>query len=105
MKKSSKGWSKKKFVGEWAKTLQNYIAKNQEKVPAGFVRADDALKKWASPATRQGREINCSIKWQGRVGLKKRSLKSSMVRGGDSSESPIIASLARRNSLITKGIE
>lgn len=43
--KTSKGWSKKKFEGEWAKTLQNFLTKQQDKVPEGWVRADEALKK------------------------------------------------------------
>ena len=42
---SKAGWSKKKFGGEWAKTLQKYLAKQQEIVPAGWLRSDDALKK------------------------------------------------------------
>ena len=28
--KSSKGWSKKKFTGEWAKTLQAFLEKQQD---------------------------------------------------------------------------
>ena len=43
--KTNKGWSKKKFEGEWAKTLENYLAKQQDEVPAGFIRAEEALKK------------------------------------------------------------
>ena len=45
MKKSSKGWSKRKFSGEWAKALENYLAKKQDVVPAGWVRSDEALRK------------------------------------------------------------
>ena len=44
-KGSRAGWSKKKFEGEWAKTLQKYLSKQQEIVPAGWLRSDDALKK------------------------------------------------------------
>ena len=92
-------------MGEWAKTLQNYIAKNQEKVPAGFVRADDALKKMGFSGNSAGQR-NKLLNAMAREGwLEKGSSKSLMVRGGDSSESPIIASQAGRNSLITKGIE
>jgi len=43
--KTSKGWSKKKFKGEWAKTLQKYLAKKQDEVPKGWVRAEEALIK------------------------------------------------------------
>jgi hypothetical protein len=46
MKKApSTGWSKKKFTGEWAKTLQKYMAKQQEEVPTGWFKGDDALRK------------------------------------------------------------
>ena len=75
LKKSSKGWSKKKFVGEWAKTLQNYIAKNQEKVPAGFVRADDALKKMGFSGNSAGQR-NKLLNAMAREGwLEKREFK------------------------------
>ena len=43
--KTSKGWSKKKFTGEWAKTLQGFLEKQQDEVPAGWVRAEEALKR------------------------------------------------------------
>ena len=43
--KTSKGWSKRKFTGEWAKALENYLAKKQEIVPPGWVRSDEALRK------------------------------------------------------------
>ena len=42
---SNKGWSKKKFEGEWAKTLQNFLEKKQDEVPKGWVRAEEALQK------------------------------------------------------------
>ena len=42
---ASKGWSKKKFQGEWAKTLQKYLSKQQDEVPDGWVRGDEALQK------------------------------------------------------------
>lgn len=46
MKQSpSKGWSKKKFNGQWAKTLQKFLAKQQEEVPPGWYIGDVALKK------------------------------------------------------------
>lgn len=41
----SKGWSKRKFEGEWAQALQNYLQKKVDAVPAGWVRSEDALKK------------------------------------------------------------
>ena len=43
--KTSKGWSKRKFSGEWAKALQNYLQKKVDEVPPGWVRSEDALKK------------------------------------------------------------
>ena len=43
--KTSKGWSKKKFTGEWAKTLQSFLEKQQDEVPAGWIRSDEALKR------------------------------------------------------------
>ena len=42
---SNKGWAKKKFEGEWAKTLQSYLAKQQDEVPKGWIRAEQALQK------------------------------------------------------------
>jgi len=46
MKKSpTKGWSKRKFVGEWAKTLQRFLAKQQDNVPPGWLRIEDALRR------------------------------------------------------------
>jgi len=43
--KTSKGWSKKKFEGEWAKTLQDFLTKQQDKVPPGWIRSEEALKR------------------------------------------------------------
>jgi len=43
--KTSRGWSKRKFNGEWAKALQDYLQKKQDVVPAGWLRSDEALKK------------------------------------------------------------
>ena len=43
--KNSKGWSKRRFEGEWAKTLQKFLEKQQDEVPSGWIRADEALKK------------------------------------------------------------
>lgn len=40
-----KGWTKMGFKGEWAKTLQNYLQKKQDIVPAGWVRSEEALQK------------------------------------------------------------
>ena len=42
---SNKGWQNKKFEGEWAKTLQNFLAKKQDDVPKGWLRAEQALEK------------------------------------------------------------
>ena len=43
--KTSRGWSKRKFSGEWAKALQNYLEKKQDEVPPGWVRSEEALKR------------------------------------------------------------
>ena len=43
--KTSKGWSKKKFTGEWAKTFQAFLQKQQDEVPPGWVRSEEALKR------------------------------------------------------------
>ena len=43
--KTNKGWSKKKFTGEWAKALQNYLDKKQDEVPPGWLRSDEALRR------------------------------------------------------------
>ena len=43
--RNSKGWSKRKFSGEWAKALQNYLEKKQDEVPPGWVRSEEALKR------------------------------------------------------------
>jgi hypothetical protein len=46
MKKApSTGWSKKKFTGEWAKTLQSFMSNQQEEVPDGWLTGDKALRK------------------------------------------------------------
>lgn len=46
MKKApSKGWSKKKFEGEWAQTLKKYLEKQQDEVPSGWLKGDEALRK------------------------------------------------------------
>lgn len=43
--KTSRGWSKRKFSGEWAKALQNYLQKKVDEVPPGWVRSEEALRK------------------------------------------------------------
>lgn len=43
--KTNKGWSKKKFTGEWAKALQNYLDKKQDEVPPGWLRSEEALRR------------------------------------------------------------
>ena len=43
--RNSKGRSKRKFSGEWAKALQNYLEKKQDEVPPGWVRSEEALRK------------------------------------------------------------
>lgn len=44
-KSPSKGWSKKKFEGEWAQTLKKYLEKQQDEVPVGWLKGDEALRK------------------------------------------------------------
>ena len=51
---SNKGWNKMKFEGEWAKTLQKYLAKQQDKVPKGWLRAEQALKKMGYAESSSG---------------------------------------------------
>lgn len=42
----SKGaWAKQKFEGEWAKTLQKFLAKQQDVVPPGWLKSEQALVK------------------------------------------------------------
>jgi len=43
--KPNNSWKDKKFVGEWGKTLQNYILRKAEKVPEGFLTGPQALIK------------------------------------------------------------
>ncbi|NBO26164.1 MAG: hypothetical protein EBU96_05110 [Actinobacteria bacterium] len=42
---SSRGWARKKFEGEWAQTLQKFLSKQQEIVPDGWLRSDEALRR------------------------------------------------------------
>ena len=41
----SKSWTSTKFVGEWGKTLENYIHRKADKVPKEFITGPMALKK------------------------------------------------------------
>ena len=50
----SKGWSKKKFEGEWAQTLKKYLEKQQDEVPAGWLKGDEALRKMGLMGTCSG---------------------------------------------------
>ena len=45
MRKTNAGWNKMKFEGEWAKTLQKYLLKKQDRVPDGWVKSDEALRR------------------------------------------------------------
>ena len=65
--KTSKGWSKKKFTGEWAKTLQAFLEKQQDAVPPGWVRSEEALK-------RMGFAVNC--------GGQRNKILNAMARSG-----------------------
>jgi len=43
--KQHKDWTKIGFEGEWAQTLKKYLAKQQDEVPKGWLRSEDALRK------------------------------------------------------------
>ena len=45
MSAPSKGWAKKKFEGEWAQTLYRFLSNQQDEVPKGWLKGDEALKK------------------------------------------------------------
>ena len=38
-------WSNKKFVGEWAKTLQKFLKNEQDNVPKEWVRPEETLRR------------------------------------------------------------
>ena len=38
-------WSKKKFVGEWAKTLQTFLKNEQDIVPKEWLRPEETLRR------------------------------------------------------------
>jgi len=45
MKKKKKSWADKRFVGEWGKTLENYIHRRADIVPKNFLTGPQALVK------------------------------------------------------------
>lgn len=51
---TNKGWSNRPFKGEWAKTLQKFLQKQQDTVPAGWFRGEDALGKMGFKGTSSG---------------------------------------------------
>lgn len=51
---SSKGWSSRKFQGEWAETLQKFLSKQQDEVPEGWLTGDQALRKMGYAGTCSG---------------------------------------------------
>ena len=62
---SNKGWNKMKFEGEWAKTLQNFLAKKQDDVPKGWLRAEEALEKMGYSGDSSGQRnklLNAMVK-------------------------------------------
>ena len=62
MKKSpSKGWSKKKFEGEWAQTLQRFLAKQQDTVPEGWLRGDEAIRAMGFKGSTSGGSTNRTL--------------------------------------------
>ena len=75
MSKSNKGWSKMKFEGEWAKTLQSYLAKKQDEVPKGWLKSDEALEKMGYSGNSAGQR-NKLLNAMAREGfLEKRDFK------------------------------
>ena len=40
-----KTWTEIGFKGEWAQTLKKYLEKQQDEVPAGWLKGDQALRK------------------------------------------------------------
>lgn len=51
---TNKGWSKKGFEGDWAKTLQKFLSKQQDEVPAGWIRGEEALNKMGFKGNASG---------------------------------------------------
>ena len=45
MTDNMRSWTKIGFEGEWAQTLKKYLSKQQDEVPKGWLRSDDALKQ------------------------------------------------------------
>jgi hypothetical protein len=65
MSKGNKGWNKMGFEGEWAKTLQKFLSKQQEEVPKGWLRAEKALEKMGysgNSAGQRNRLLNAMAK-------------------------------------------
>lgn len=54
MKDKSKSWTSKKFNGEWARTLQKYLAKQQDIVPPGWLTSENALRKMGLKGASSG---------------------------------------------------
>jgi len=63
-----KTWTEIGFKGEWAQTLKKYLKKQQDDVPPGWLRIEQAL-----------RQMGFSTKHPGGHGI---SLLNSMVRDG-----------------------
>jgi len=54
---TNKKWSEKKFVGEWAKTLQTFLKNEQEPVPEGWYRPECVLGKMGFMSVNSGQRV------------------------------------------------
>jgi len=67
--KTSKGWADKKFEGKWAKALQNYLQKKADRVPPGWVRSEEALRKMGYSSGDAGGHRNGLLKKMVKEGI------------------------------------
>ena len=56
--KKKKSWTSAKFVGEWGKTLENYIHKRADIVPKHFLTGPQALRKMGLLGCASGQRTN-----------------------------------------------
>lgn len=54
----NKGWNKIGFNGEWAQVLKKYLEKQQDIVPKGWLRADQAIKAMGYRCKHTGGSTN-----------------------------------------------
>jgi len=65
----NKGWNKMGFEGEWAQTLKKYLERQQDEVPKGWLRTDDALKAMGFKAKHTGGSSNKLINQMVKAGF------------------------------------